>query len=81
MSATINWERINTNPKYLKKVAAPSSFMEAMERLGYSLPCTVDQSTIPNLAGMAALAGENSVYQELIELIDEHGAIRLWATY
>ena len=81
MSATINWERVNPNPKHLKKVGGPSRFIDAMERAGYSLPCTLDDSCIPKLEGMAALDGEHSPYEELIDLINEHGPIRLWATY
>jgi hypothetical protein len=79
MSATIFYEPVDPEPASIG-VSAPSSFMDAMARAGFSLPCELEGKDIPTLQGMAAVA-EKSGYGDVIKAINKHGKIRLWAEY
>ena len=82
MSAAICWERVKEDHESLY-VLAPSSFIESMERAGLRLPCEIGDGAVPVLTGMAAMHrndGKNP-YEEMIELIEKHGTIRIWAEY
>jgi len=51
-----------------------------MQRAGFELPCNLIHEAIPVLRGMAAGYGsEDNFYEHLIDIINEHGAIYLWA--
>lgn len=84
MSASILYEPVNPNPKSIG-AWAPSHFMECMERAGMGLPCTLDESNIPTLRGMAAAFGVQkeapNPYAELIEAIETNGKISVWSEH
>ena len=65
------------------KCYAPSSFMELMSKLGYTLPCTVNPRSIPFLRGAAAAAsgGHADSLEHLITVLEAVGEIKLYATY
>ena len=82
VSANIYFEPIDPHPRAIGTFA-PSSFQEAMRKAGFELPCVLDASAVPVLSGMAATFGSNSPnpYEDIIEAIETHGKIRLWAEY
>lgn len=83
MSVRIYWEVHNPEGKRLSK--ATSFFVDAMCRVGCSLPVLLTEENIPVLRGMAAVTEMNpdgsNVYYDLIELIKEYKTIRLTAEY
>lgn len=83
MSASICWRPTDNSRKHIS-VGAPSSFMQTMDRAGLRLPCTLGENELPTLRGMAATwsAPENAnPYQQIIDLIEQHGEIDLFAEY
>lgn len=81
MSASILWEPVDPKPKHIG-CWAPSSFMGQMERAGLKLPTNLDESVIPVLRGMAAtISGTPNPFQELIDKIEKHGKISVWAEH
>lgn len=84
MSAAICWRPSAKHDKHLR-VGAPSSFMETMKNAELGFPCTVSEKDIPVLRGMAAVYGRNyqnpNPFVELIELIEKHDSVELWAVY
>lgn len=87
MSASIFWEPVDPKPKSIG-TWAPSSFMEIMERAGLGLPTNLDEAAIPVLRGMAATFGPGgpgrehpNPFQQLIDKIEKHGKISVWAEY
>ncbi len=81
MSASILWEPVNISPDHIS-CYAPSAFMAAMERAGMGLPCTLNETHIPILRGMAAASdAEPNPYKQIIDLLLNRGSIRLWAEY
>lgn len=82
MSATICWRPADTNPKHLS-VGAPSSFQEAMRRAGLKLPCIISQTDKDVLRGLAAAWDRDAPnpYQQILDLLEHHDAIELWAEY
>jgi hypothetical protein len=84
MSASVMWAP-NDSGKSLG-VMAPSSFMEAMEAAGLCLPCDLNvDEHYAVLKGMMAAAGGRRVtenpYRDLLDLLDKHESIRIWAEY
>lgn len=82
MSAAIIWEPVDSKRRRLR-VGAPSAFLAKMERaFGDTMPMTLSEEKLPMLRGMAAMVdGEENPYQELIDIIESNGAIRLRAEY
>jgi hypothetical protein len=84
MSASICYRPVDPKPKTIGAYA-PSSFMEAMERAGMQLPCTIGKGAIPVLSGMSATWGKGAdspnPYQNVIDAIEKYGDIELWAEY
>lgn len=81
MSASIIWEPVNPNPRTLH-VMAPSWFMAALEKAGLGLPRQFGEIDLPVLRGMAAtIDKEANPFQELIDVIDKHGPVEVWAEY
>jgi hypothetical protein len=81
MSANIYWEAVDPNPKSLY-VMAPSWFMECLERAGMDLPHTFSEGDISVLRGLAAaMNDEKNPFKELIEAIQENGAVNVWYQY
>ena len=82
MSASIYWSPVKRGT-YLP-VAAPQSFMVALERLGSPLPWTFGGDHMAMLQGFqAGLCDENqrAVIGTLLSAIEEHGEIRVWPEY
>lgn len=85
MSAHINWHPAATKDKSID-VPAPSAFMETMAGVGLTLPCIVRQADIRLLTGMAAVFGPHersrpNPYQQILDLLEKHDEIEIWAVY
>ena len=81
MSASIYWESVNTHAPSLKRVGAPSTFIDSMDRAFYTGPWVLGVDHISKLFGMAAMFGgpdEDNPYLELIELIEKTGTVKVW---
>lgn len=82
MSAAICWEPAKVTRARINIGGAPSSFMGTMKAAGLELPCEVSHGDLPVLRGMAcAYPYEPNPYIEITNLINKHGAIRLFAEY
>ena len=82
MSANIYWRPVAPESSETLGVGAPSAFIEAMRKSFGSFPCSVSRNDIDKLSGMAAVYGsDNNPFQEIIDLLDHHEAIDLWAVY
>lgn len=87
MSAAICWEP--TNKGHQLYVGAPQSFMDSLECIGVRIRSgdTIGQGHLDALRGMAHLYNnqekdpKKNPYTQLIEAIEKHGEIRLWAEY
>jgi hypothetical protein len=81
MSANIYWRPVTKNNKSIN-THAPSSFQDTMHKLGLSLPCTVEARHIDLLKGAAASFGQGpNPFLQMLELLEHHDAIELWAVY
>ena len=83
MSANICWRPVESKAKRIN-TSAPSSFMEAMKRAGMSLPCELNASHRERLIGLAAshcYDTPTNPYQQLLDLLEKHESIALWAEY
>lgn len=84
MSASICYQPVDPKPKTIG-AWAPSHFMESMERANLGLPCTLKETDIPILRGMAATFSDHgdapNPYQEIIDAIEKYGAIEMWAEH
>ncbi len=60
--------------------SAPSSFIESMNKAFGHFPCDLDESDISTLKGMASCAGIET-YDEIIEALEKHKEIRVFAVY
>ena len=58
-------------------ISIPSSFITAMEEVGYRFPCTLSDEDLPVLRGMASTAVHDTrtAVKELIDLIINHDSI------
>ena len=82
MSATIHWRSTAKSDPHLKEVGAPSSFIESIERAFGGFPVELDEKAVPVLRGMTVMYHEHpNGYDEIIELIEKHGSIELYASY
>jgi hypothetical protein len=82
MSATILWQPTGGGKSL--NVGSPSSFKDAMERVFGSFPLVLNESALSQLRAMAAVSGSSmagNAYDELAEIIEKHGEVRLWAEY
>ena len=81
MSANLYWSPIRKGNDL--PVNAPSSFMAALESaLGSCGPWTVMESDVPILRGLAiGFAHERKAIQAIIDAVEQHGQIRVWAEY
>ena len=84
MSASIVW--LPVKPEKYKSInaPAPSWFKETMERAGFELPCTLTSTDLPVLRGMAATNlrdDKPNPHQEVVDAVEKHGAIKIWAEY
>jgi hypothetical protein len=82
MSASIYWEPNENKGVYLP-VDAPSSFLMAMGRwLGTDPPWVLGPESALALRGFSAgLGGEADAISDLMDAIEKHGNIRIWAEY
>ena len=90
MSASICWEPTNKGRSLY--TPAPQSFMESLETIGINVQqsggCCVDSSSLNALRGLAFMYDrhteknpEKNPYTQMINAIEQHGEIRLWAEY
>lgn len=86
MSASVCWEPIPTHYKTIP-TGAPQSLITAIANAGLgdvNSGITLNESDLPVLKGMwAAHSGVNrdNPYWYLVEAIEKHGSIRVWAVY
>jgi hypothetical protein len=84
MSASICWEPVPTKTRTLP-VSAPQSFMDSLGIIGIDIRggrAIATQEHITALRGMAHVAGQNGQpYVALIEAIEKHGEVKIWAEY
>lgn len=86
MSVSIFWKPVVPDEGQNLHIPAPSAFQAAMRDAGMELPCTLTRDLIPLLRGMAAVFGPHAEnrpnpYQQIIDLLDKHEAVELWAVY
>lgn len=82
MSANIKWRPVNTDAKSID-TWAPSTFQMAMRKAGLELPCSVGKSDSDVLRGLAAAfeGDAPNPYQQILDLLEHHEDIELWAEY
>lgn len=85
MSATIRWRPIVVDDKHLN-VRAPSAFQAMMREAGLELPCKVSRANYDVLRGLAIAFGSPSddrpnPFQQILDLIETHDTVELWAEY
>lgn len=82
MSAVICWEPVAKEKANRLKVGSPSLFLEALEcGLGRDSG-EFGQGDLERLRGMASMIkGDANPFNEMVELIELHGAIRIWGEY
>lgn len=83
MSASIRWAPIRPDHRSLG-VGAPQAFMGALGEVGIDLPCELTREHLNTLKAMAAAVGrgvDENPYRDLVELIEKHDIIRIWAEY
>jgi hypothetical protein len=85
VSASICWEPCPDKIAKSINVDAPSLFQTVMREAGMELPITLDGAHYPELRAMAAVFGNRAdvpnPYQQLIDLIDKHERVHVWAEY
>ena len=80
MGATICWKPMETSNETIPGKGIVKSALQ--KAFGYDLPHVYDVSHIPVLKGMAAVYYEdNNPYEMLIEAIEKHDKIEVWAEY
>ena len=79
MGASIYWQSVKgrcITPKLRSK------FLETLERVGYGLPCVLDDSAITTLRAIGATELDfAAACADLIDGIVKHGRVRVWAEY
>lgn len=81
MGASICWEPVPTKRKTFE-CSAPQNFLESLRILGWRPERPLDGTFVTALRGMAFAAGQNGQpYVALIEAIEKHGEVRVWAEY
>lgn len=81
MSASIYYQAVKG--KNLS-VGAKSSFLAAIERAFGGVPCVLSEHDVLKLQGLAAAfdsEDQRAAVQELIEAIEKHASVRVWAEY
>lgn len=82
MSASIYFKPVKPTANTRLNVGAPSTFIKAMERAFGHFPCLVNRGNIEKLKGMASMYDcRDSPFEELINLLEHHEALELWAEY
>ena len=81
MSANLYWSPVRKGKDL--PVNASSSFIAAMERaMGSLSPWTVMESDAPVLRGLlAGLQHEREAIEAILDAIDKHGEIKVWAEW
>ena len=80
MGASIVWQPIESSSL---GVNTPSHFIEVMERAFGKLPLTLDIGSIPILQGIVAAQDDYGAkpFSDLIDAIQKHENIRVWAEW
>lgn len=83
MSANIYWGPISPTRTALSTFA-PQKFMLTLNAIGWTDNEELDESHLTALKGMAAVfetGTSANPYQQLIDAIEKHGSIHVWAEY
>lgn len=80
MGASIMYRPVDPKADRTLDVGAPSSFIEAMERVFGPHPWRLDHASVDTINGMAAVYGEarDNPYHQIVDKICELGAIEVW---
>ena len=79
MSMTIYWEPVHEGFA-LKDTGATSDTMKRLEETFGSAPIELNESQTFALRAMTKASGTKA-YENLADIIDEHGAIRVWGVF
>lgn len=81
MPAAIYWEPADASKARIS-CPAPSSFIDRMTKVFHGFPLTLSESDIPALKAMAVMyESKPNPYEELLDILEQHRSIRLWASY
>lgn len=85
MSANIYWEPAN-RPAVDVPVSAPQAFMRTLEHLGWQKHDDIlTEEDLPALRALAEVQPyaeeKRNPYTMLVQAIEKHGRIRVWAVY
>jgi len=82
MTASLCWSPVEKNSRMLSALA-PSQTMEILAEIGISFP---GEAGIEHLAALHALAKawpnqKQNPFRDLVEAIEKHDRVKLWAEY
>lgn len=82
MSANIYWEPVAKNNRTID-TGAPEYFMRVLGKFGWQDGDTLGVEALDGLKAVveAIHEGDHKSFQQLIDAIEKHGAIRIWAVY
>lgn len=83
MSANVYWQPVSTGTKCLP-TSAPQRFLESLRAIGWSDGGYMNDTSISALRGLSVLHGgpdQDNPYSHLVEAIERHGSVRVWAEY
>ena len=84
IATNISWDPVTPKRGKTLVVVALSRFLEVMKKCFGETPITLGREDLPILTGMAAAWSDNkrdNPFETIIEKIEEHGAINIWAEY
>jgi len=84
VSASIYWRPVVPKEGSRLNTYAPSGFLTALEEVFGSRTPVLERSDLPTLRGMAAVWTDGSggnPYKDLINAIEKHEAVEVWAEY
>ena len=80
MSGTVYWERIDATHRSFN-VGSASAFGEIMRRRFGSEPWEVSSNDLTWLQGVADSGDKCAAWDEIIEIVQSNGAIKVWREY
>ena len=82
MGANIYFRPVKPKNKYAVCSMAPQSFMETMRKAFGDFPCELSEADLQKLNGMAIMFTDDcNPYTDLIDAINKHGTIEVYAEY
>ena len=81
MSANICYEKVDKKPPCLQHASCPGAFMDTMSKVFGEFPFILVNMDVPVLQGMAAASDDAKVFEEVIEIIQKMGPIKLYVVW